>query len=740
MQKFNFKLIYSLIAIFAAIIVSIACGGYDYGYQESEESSFASEYFLQQSLAPFFKSDDSYLEGSQTHNERFDSIMLSEWSTYLGGKIPKADLDALILRSTENEVNQYYNAILEKKPLPKYKWIEKLESKKSIEFLKYLANAKHAEGYAKAKTQSWDYENNKFRFISQPLFEKQLRALLEKTEDAFLKQRYLFQLVRYQYFNKGDASVIFDPYQNKFPKNVMYYRTMAYLAGSLNHKGRIAQANYYYSLVFENCEPLKIVAHYGFSPVNESDWRATLELCQTPSEKESVWAMLGIIYKDPIRSIDEIYSINPKSKYIDLLALRYIQEVELLRKEKLLYNSKKTEDIKAEGEGISISTREVGVINRLAYEGKVSQPFFINCLAAYLSLIRAEYDVTPNFIDNARKYMKHESVEKSTLRLLSFIHKLSTMNEIGSTEEGFLLSELNWLKNEKHEENFHGSLALNLALPYIAGKYRAQEDFLKAECYQVSSKYNSNIANVEELEGFIESRKSTDYEKFIASLYKYNLSNIKEHLAILYTLKGDLVDAKRIFIELNIDKELKGNPFNNSIMDCNDCEHVRYKGKPYTPVSLLDKMLVLQDNIEKKTDVYNNAILLGNAYYNISHYGSARLFSEGEIIGYNYSGFAIDTSYRESLLGMKLARKNYQLALENAINDEQRAKCYYLLSKCDRNEWYQSKVYKNYMYTESENAIDYIGWANFKELVKYNHTKYAQEVIKECSYYRNYLK
>ncbi len=186
---------------------------------------------------------------------------------------------------------------------------------------------------------------------------------------------------------------------------------------------------------------------------------------------------------------------------------------------------------------------------------------------------------------------------------------------------------------------------------------------------------------------------------------------------------------------------LPGNPFNGKIKDCHDCDHLAPQKIKYSKLIFLEKLKEMKDNIAKGTDIYNNAMLLGNAFYNISHYGNARFFYESAVLGdSHYSPFTIDSVFVPMLTANSVANKYYKLALENAADDEQKAKCNYMMAKCGRNEWYN----RNY-YTNKENEYSYDDkisgdWKIFDGLSQYSHTKYYQEVLKECGYFNAYVK
>src|ERR1043165_7118306 len=124
---------------------------------------------------------------------------------------------------------------------------------------------------------------------------------------------------------------------------------------------------------------------------------------------------------------------------------------------------------------------------------------------------------------------------------------------------------------------------------------------------------------------------------------------------------------------------MPGNPFTGRLQDCHDCDHEAPQKIKYTKLSLLKKMKEMEDKIKAGTDVYTNAMLLANAFYNITHYGNARAFYENEIIGAgHYSPFSIDSAFRAWATDMSLASKYYTQGLAAAKTDEQKAKCYFM--------------------------------------------------------------
>jgi hypothetical protein len=734
-----------LLFIVVAAIVGVACA--DAGYFQVEDVSiYSPDHFVQKSLSPFFYNpevqynDDGF---DQDFRYRFDSINVQEWHQFFGSKVQKEDL-RLILALTEDNVNKYYNNLKDEIPSDnKFQSILNYSDRaKVLDFLKYLANAKHAETYAKKMgLGSWEYNAKKTIFHSEPAFEKQLSTLFSKTTDSFIKQRYLFQWVRYAYFNKSDAYQILNMHTQNFPKNTIYYRSLSYAAGASKKIGKISESNYLYSLVFDNCQALKTIAHAGFRPQEDKDWNMTLGLAQSSEEKETLWAMLGIKYSDASRAIQEIYKLNSKSKYLELLATRYIHIIENDYQTPIIYDV--PTNIKFSSNDEKLSPQKAEIFYRIAEAGNTKRPFLWSSLAAYLSLLNADYDATPKYLSLAQSQVEKNQVDSSMVRLMTFIFKLATAKNIGDDEEKWILSDLNWLRKAKHPNQFLYSRPLTLAVKHLAKKYRSQQDDIKAECFEATKAYYADEGNLAAMQYFLQKKTKTPYENFFSNFYQYNINVTYEHEAILNALRGDLRSSLAIFSKLP-DSQLiviRGNPFNNNIKDCHDCDHEAYKGKPYNAKTLVEKMLEIEQKTIGDSTAFQNSLLLGNAYYNIGHLGNARAFSEGTIIGWAMDGWSIDSSYRTLILSMDNAKKYYQLALTQAVNPEQRAKCHFMLAKCERNEWYKKNFYDKFeSYYEVENVQkDFDNWSQFFELKKYLDTKYAKEVLQECGYFKKFI-
>jgi hypothetical protein len=330
---------------------------------------------------------------------------------------------------------------------------------------------------------------------------------------------------------------------------------------------------------------------------------------------------------------------------------------------------------------------------------------------------------------------------QSQLRLLKLINTIGAASRIDARLENEILSDLNWL-HKGADPKLRSYDALEWVKQTMASKYINQKEMVKAECFKSNPSFYLIDQNVEAMKVFLDKQKKTAFEQVCAELYVMQKADLLEYQAIRLSLDDKIGDAITLLEQAGLQGELPGNPFNGRIQDCHDCDHAVPQKIKYTKLSLLKKMKEMEDKIAASEDVYNNALLLAHAHYNITHYGNARYFYESKVLGSgHYSPFAIDSVYKGFLTNMRNASKYYSLALKFAQTDEQKAKCHYMLAKCERNQWYNETFYNNSAneYGETTNG-DFRAWNGFQALKLLPNTQYYKEVIRECGYFRSYVR
>ena len=724
--------------------IAIACaGGWD---EEYGSSNFSPEVFVDSAYSPFFLSDQFYykINHDDGHDQRFNNSNTKEWSGYLQNKVDASALSFLLQEATSTAIDSLVNYANGKSPalpvsMPSYAGWKQSNNKKLLDFLKYLRLAKQAESFAINNVKySWDYgakpKNNGFDATA---LNRDLQSAFSGSTDIFLKERYWFQLLRSYFFNGTPQQVIeqFNSQQKNMPHSTMYYRSLAYMAGAWYKLKDYSKANYYYSQVYAGCDALKTVAHYSFHPQEEKDWNATLALCTSNDEKATLWQMLGVFYADEQRSLKEIYQLNPASDKLDLLLARTVNKYE----QKFSSSSQMYTpfDTTAVASSYQLITTIAGAAN-------TKNPWIWYTAAGYLNTLDEHYNEANTWYSKAEKILPGNAFAAAQLRLLKLITTIGQAKIIDAKLENKLLQDIVWLKNFDNSSlpNLRYSEAFYWLRKKMAEKYVKQKEWVRAECFNSKTSFYADNRKVEALKSFLAKPAKTAFEKLCTDLSAVKMENLFEYQAIQLCF-ADSLDAaveKMANAGTGAAVELAGNPFNGRILDCHDCDHAAAQKIKYNKLSFLQKLKEMKDKIGKGEDLYTNALLLANAHYNITHFGNARFFYESKITGEGVSSpFYIDSVFRSTFTSMRMATKYYALALQNAANDEQKAKCQYMLAKCQRNQWYNENIYsdKEKMYSESD-MVNLNTLAGFKALKQYTNTQYYKEVLRECGYFKTY--
>ena len=739
MNKLRIFLISAGILLTGYAVVK-ACGGGD--WDDNDSSNFAPETFVtDEAYTPFFF--DSYYhyygDNYDNQNELFTTQNIQDWSSFLGKNFDSKALNFLLNKASYNTVlnlNDFYTGKKElSDSLKLYAGNFNKSDKQQLAFVQYLTIAKGCEPFATSNDgNDWDYNSDKRKAPQavKNITAQTIETLMQQTSNTFVKERYWFQLVRYNFFFDLPAAITaFDKYKNSFDKNVMYYRTMAYTAGAYYKQKNYSIANYYYSLVFASNDDMKCLAHWSFHPQEEKDWQQTLALCKDNNERITLWQMIGIFYSDETRSIDEILKINPTSTTVDLLLTRTVNEVE-------------SSYTPYEDSSRNLS-KTFNWCKNITDNGKISNLFLWQISTGYLAFLKEDYTTSEQYYALAAKHTPNTILAKDQLRLLQLLTKVGALKTIRNSDEQSLLADFNWIYSPsliKTDSALRTSRAQNWIKQTFAKKYQQQGDLVKSECFVSNVNFYSMDKNVNDLKAFLIKTNPSAFELLCREFSAKKEDDLWEFQAIQSTFKDDLDNAVLLMTKASANGQtvLPGNPFNGKIQDCHDCDHAQKQKVKYTKLAFLQKMKELKDNVVAKNDVYNNALLLANGYYNITHFGNARVFYEGAVLGEGHSDpYAIDSIFKPMLTNNTLATKYYKLALQSAIDDEQKAKCLYMVAKCERNEWYNKTFFNNQENDpayDNKSNIDFITWNSFKALKQYSHTQYYKDVIQECGYFK----
>ncbi|MCE3260130.1 MAG: hypothetical protein K0S12_1771, partial [Bacteroidetes bacterium] len=373
------------------------------------------------------------------------------------------------------------------------------------------------------------------------------------------------------------------------------------------------------------------------------------------------------------------------------------------------------------------------LIKEALQQGQLTKPVQWHTALGYIQIINKRYPEAKLSLETARKSAGADKNAMAEIRIFELIHTLSAMKKIDTEMENKLLTEFTWLESVSKQGNLRTQNVSAWLRKMMAKKYRDQKDLLKAEFFGTTETFYLNSEQLHAMQNFLTKSGKTPYEDYCKRVYRLTADDLFEFEAIGLALNDDLDNAIAVMEKAGekAKTELYSNPFNGGIKDCHDCDHALPQKVKYTKLSTLKKMKEMKDKLP--ADTYNNALLLGNAFYNMNFYGSSRKFYYSPVVDAEGSTTDMLTkNFSDRIVNMTLPVKYYTMALAAATTDEQKAKCTYMLAKCERNEWYNK--------TNGNAKTDFIAFKNFVELKKYAATKYYQEVIKECGYFRTFAR
>ncbi|KAF2512100.1 hypothetical protein EYY60_07575 [Flavobacterium zhairuonense] len=767
-----------LLSIYGVIY---ACAGGDDWDFFGENSNFTPETFADKSYSPLFLSGSIFYGiGFDTeHNSRFNKNIKSDWASYLKGKADTTTVnyfligdekpryysdDKNVIKNKEEIVDLHAFYKNKKENKTSLKWTKKLNLKddKIKAFVEFLYLAQKIETVS-IGDDYWGYDPVVAKTFKDAKMIQSIENVYNTNSDPFLKNRYWFLTMKARFYSNDKQKAIdfFNKTESSVPKNVLYYRALSYVAGINYKQKKYAVSNYLYAQVFDKCPELRVVTAYSFRPKNESDWTKSLAMAKDNKQKAALWAIHGY-YKDEKQAIEKIYELDPKSEHLNYLATRLVN-----RQEQALNNSFKQNG----GENVPMKVQTVAenktenlsklnadafaLIAKISNAGNTQKPYLWDLSLGYLQTLKGDYANADKSFDKAEKTLPKTELAGFQIRILRFVNNLSKIDKLTDSNVKTILADLNWLYYELPKTYKGGGFRYgNASLwsrSYLSTLYREKGNLVMAEIFGESpysywndgNAFYDNEQNLLGIKSFLEKSNKTEIERIGAGIYSLKLKDINNFQAVQATFNNKIPEAIEFMQKTDSVQYYKflGNPFNGNIKDCHDCEHAAYQKKKYTYMDFLTTIKSMQDKLAQKEDVYTNSLLLGNAFYNISHFGNGRTFYENDIVGYGSSPYSFRNTMKEMITNNSVSKMYYQKAFEAAANKEQKAKCLYLISKCERNDYYNKKYNTITNYWEiQDDKINFIAWNSFKTLRKeYSDTKYYQDVIAECGYFNTYV-
>jgi hypothetical protein len=739
----KFTIVSISLIFFSSVVTTLlwACAGGD--MEDYVDSFFAPELIHEEKFQPFFTSPNTfYNQGfKEDYNQIFDTTNINEWKGFFEQKVNEADLNYLLYKSRLGEIDTLIFYTRDTKyPIKTYLKNNSLndfsDKGKVKEFLYYIGFAKRCEKHAVKNIYYWDEPK-----VDPSVEQKNIGDLIKgglkqiKTvHNTFIKERYYFQLTRLYFFaqNYNECSSYFNQHIDSFvTSSSMKYRSMSYAAGARARMGQPAEANYMFAQVYDQSDALKETAYLSFSPVGESDWNGSLALAKNPREKTAVWHMLGIT-QDPLRAMENIYNIDPKSDLLDLLLVRAINNMESDVVSVNYYSTSDTTTFKLNTS--KLDPNLVLFIGKVALKENTLKPYLWNLAASYVYTLAKDYKKANAFLTKAKTQTKQDKLAQEQIRITEIMAKVDQYVVSEKNEES-IVPDLEWLKNtESHDPNLRTSDVYNWTLHRLSKMYYDKGDWIKALCLNssIDLTYLDDNNRLDQMIAYLDKATKTNFDKAIINLYPYKQHTLYDMQGVNLLYDNKLKEAGEKFIKAG-PKEMESNPFTIRIKDCRDCDQAVYDGS-YTSVKFVDEMLALEDKV--KTDP-NNAFKyyykMANGYYNMTYFGNCRNLYMNEAFnpGLIYFEYGEATPHKK-YLDCSRSLEYYLKALNATTDKERKAVCTFMAAKCEQNEYFITR--------QNEDGVDFKAGKYFKDLkTQYASTNYYKEVLKECGYFRTYV-
>jgi hypothetical protein len=733
------------------------CGWYD--PEDDYISMFSSEICNSPEFEPFFFSYDEfyYKENSSGYKQKsIDELNIETWSGYLRERIGKGDLEKLIYTETLFDIDEERDRIKKGHPSAAY---EQLGNKKQA-VLNYLSLSKRLERIAYLyKSDNWEVEYRENDTIVNAQLIKDMQEAYLNEKDPFLKERYAYQLCRTFFYSSEfeNCVKVFETYKEfKVPGSIVYLMCMRYANGACYRMKKYAKANYYAALLFDLLPQARTEAFYYFHPQEEADWNQTVAMAVTDKQKIAIWNLFGC-YADPMRAVQKIYALDKNAVYLKFLMTRVINVLELVHLEGGTNEYEGSDFIRTQNLGNdSAVTRARTFTEGLMKDGKPSDLPFWQTTLSYLLFLEGNYIKALEVIGKIDLNRIKDSTLYGQVRINRLISLVCSVASPDSLLEEKIYEDYAWLYRQTRPYAYNAqvffdapnynehSLRIHDAFIYcsgvLSGKYRESGQIMKSILCEPGGAINYETEEeVKHMLTYIDAPHAP-FEQMLVNNYPIKKKELYEQWALLLTYKGKFKDAlqKLDMFEGTGNYYLTADPFNERIKDCYYCDRDYQNPVFFSMRMLLQKMTELDELASKnKKMAVASYISMGDAMYNITRYGNARSFYDTKMhdAGKYIYGYAETQGNDTMFFSCRLAASYYMKAMELTKDKETKARCCWLLAKCEQNEFVNSGVSA---FEQKEGSEIFVG-KYFKEMqTNYSKTKYYKEVIGQCGYFKKY--
>lgn len=696
-------MIFKIVLLTISLSLSLfSCGG---GYWwNSEDVEF---YFLDNKDNLYLQYSND-LSSASTYNDiiykysiKNKKENLKEWQVALENRFSIKELEDVIYKNRNQEL---------------------ILDEEFQEYLKFIKEQEYCVTYNPYINQDFTYCKD---FIPIALNK------IDNTKNSFLKQRYFYIALRLSHYKDSTKNSL-DIY-NKYSyllnnsNSIVKDWIQGLYAGALVRNNEIAKGVYEFSKLFEN----SINSHlsfYNFKYITSEEYfNELLSYAKDDSEKTKMYAIRALNYNSNVlEEMKNIYNIDKNSKWLDFLIFR-----ELL-KSQTLHNTYGSAYKDYENE----NSEYIDFLKNIDKDDR----YLVDLSLVHFNIYFKKYEESKKILDR----LLVEFPNKHELEVASYILYLNSLKSIDSSIEDEIYKRVSHF-NENEFDIY--KYTLNTLSNLYKNQNQDFEKYLSDNFYYIEYK-DLDLENFKKFEMFLETKQDTKLREFLQTKFKKMVTANKSSFdfAKITVLINNLKFQEALDTNFEIlDKtKVEFNPFNGLIRGNNRSG----KKEPFTIREFLQRVIKIENELEKNPNSVMDNFLLANSLYNLSHFGNIN-----RVTTVYRSNYLVHTPKLQEQK-LNLAINYYEKALENSKDIELNAKITYLIAKTklaifdlnydkypQENNWWKKNSVYNYGSDEFyEKFLENSGSRYFNILQNnFKDTRYYNELIQECGDFKTYI-
>lgn len=696
-------MIFKIVLLTISLSLSLfSCGGGYWWNSEDVEFHFLDNkdnLYLQYSND--LSSASTYNDIIYKYNIKNKEENLKEWQVALENRFSIKELEDIIYKNRNQEL---------------------ILDEEFQEYLKFIKEQEYCVTYNPYINQDFTYCKD---FIPIALNK------IDNTKNSFLKQRYFYIALRLSHYKDSTKNSL-DIY-NKYSyllnnsNSIVKDWIQGLYAGALVKNSEIAKGVYEFSKLFEN----SINSHlsfYNFKYITSEEYfNELLSYAKDDSEKTKMYAIRALNYNSNVlEEMKNIYNIDKNSKWLDFLIFR-----ELL-KSQTLHNTYGSAYKDYENE----NSEYIYFLKNIDKDDK----YLVDLSLVHFNIYFKKYEESKKILDR----LLVEFPNKHELEVASYILYLNSLKSIDSSIEDEIYKRVSHF-NENEFDIY--KYTLNTLSNLYKNQNQDFEKYLSDNFYYIEYK-DLDLENFKKFEIFLETKQDTKLREFLQTRFKKMVTANKSSFdfAKITVLINNLKFQEALDTNFEIlDKtKVEFNPFNGLIRGNNRSG----KKEPFTIREFLQRVIKIENELEKNPNSVMDNFLFANSLYNLSHFGNIN-----RVTTVYRSNYLVHTPKLQEQK-LNLAINYYEKALENSKDIELNAKITYLIAKTklaifdlnydkypqEDNWWKKNSVY-NYGSDEFyEKFLENSGSRYFNILQNnFKDTRYYNELIQECGDFKTYI-